>query len=222
LSQWPDLLGSRGDSCRVALGGRVACGHCAAGWCEGRLRTAIGELAAGDDRRPLRFSKSGDPGIEKAYRTHWVAPELSERKRARLAERQSRPPDLVVVSPVKHWECSVCGSEDGGWLIMENSGPVCMSCADMGHLVFLPSGDAAKPAACRRWSCASAVHAGGMSVRGSSWRRARSRTSGSRPSARAVVCISSRRSPTDALTSAGRASAPQPASACPTAARRGR
>ena len=51
------------------------------------------------DRRPLRFSKSGDPEIERAYRTHWVSPELSERKRARLAERQSRPPELVVISP---------------------------------------------------------------------------------------------------------------------------
>ncbi|MGB0091337.1 MAG: hypothetical protein WBP81_02190, partial [Solirubrobacteraceae bacterium] len=95
------------------------------------------------DRRPLRFSKTGDPGIELAYRTHWVSPELSERKRARLAERQSRPPDRVVVSPVKDWTCSLCGSEEGGWLIMEDSGPVCTRCADMDHLVFLPSGDAA-------------------------------------------------------------------------------
>ena len=95
------------------------------------------------DRRPLRFSKSGDPGIERAYRTHWVSPELSERKRERLAERQSRPPDLVVVSPVKEWTCTVCGSDEGGWLIMEDPGPVCMACADMDHLVFLPSGDAA-------------------------------------------------------------------------------
>ncbi|MGP0033322.1 MAG: hypothetical protein ACLP4R_01890 [Solirubrobacteraceae bacterium] len=95
------------------------------------------------DRRPLRFSKSGDEGIERAYRTHWVSPELSERKRERLAERQRRPPDLVVVSPVKEWTCTVCGSDEGGWLIMEDSGPVCMACADMDHLVFLPSGDAA-------------------------------------------------------------------------------
>ena len=100
-------------------------------------------MARTRDRRPLRFSKTGDPGIELAYRTHWVSPELSERKRARLAERQSRPPDLVVVSPVKDWTCSLCGSEEGGWLIMEDSGPVCMGCADMDHLVFLPSGDAA-------------------------------------------------------------------------------
>ncbi len=102
-----------------------------------------GYVARTRDRRPLRFSKSGDPGIERAYRTHWVSPELSERKRARLAERQSRPPDLVVVSPVKDWSCSLCGTDDGGWLIMEDSGPVCLTCADMEHLVFLPSGDAA-------------------------------------------------------------------------------
>ncbi|HET7050135.1 MAG TPA: hypothetical protein VFI54_17855, partial [Solirubrobacteraceae bacterium] len=95
------------------------------------------------DRRPLRFSKSGDEGIERAYRTHWVSPELSERRRERLAARQSRPPDLVVVSPVTEWTCSACGGEDGGWLIMEDRGPVCLACADMNHLVFLPSGDAA-------------------------------------------------------------------------------
>jgi hypothetical protein len=100
-------------------------------------------LARTRDRRPLRFSKSGDPAIERAYRTHWVSPELSERKRARLAERQSRPPELLVISPVKDFICSACGNEGSGWLTMEGSGPVCMSCADMDHLVFLPSGDAA-------------------------------------------------------------------------------
>ena len=95
------------------------------------------------DRRPLRFSKSGDPEIERAYRTHWLSPELSERKRARLAERQSRPSELVVVSPLGDFTCSECAEEQGGWLIMEDGGPVCLACADMSHLVFLPSGDAA-------------------------------------------------------------------------------
>ena len=109
------------------------------------------------DRRPLRFSKSGDEGIERAYRTHWVSPELSERKRERLAERQSRPPDLVVVSPVKEWTCAVCGSDEGGWLIMEDPGPVCLACADMDHLVFLPSGDAALTRRAKKTSRLSAV-----------------------------------------------------------------
>ena len=109
------------------------------------------------DRRALRFSKSGDEGIERAYRTHWVSPGLSERRRARLAERQSRPPDLVVVSPVKEWTCAGCGSEDGEWLIMDQAGPVCMACADMDHLVFLPSGDAALTRRAKQNSRLSAV-----------------------------------------------------------------
>jgi hypothetical protein len=36
-------------------------------------------------RRPLRFSKSGEPTIERLYRTHRVSPELSELKRQRRA-----------------------------------------------------------------------------------------------------------------------------------------
>lgn len=108
-------------------------------------------------RQRLRFSKSGDPQIERAYRTHWVSPELSERKRERLAEHQSRPPDLVVVSPVKDWTCSVCAETSGGLLIMEDSGPVCMTCADMDELVFLPSGDAALTRRAKRASRLSAV-----------------------------------------------------------------
>jgi hypothetical protein len=62
-------------------------------------------LARTRDRRPLRFSKSGDAGIEQAYRTHWVSPELSEKKRARLAERESRRPELVVVSALRDFTC---------------------------------------------------------------------------------------------------------------------
>ena len=31
------------------------------------------------DRRTLRFSISGNPSIEQAYRTHWISPALSER-----------------------------------------------------------------------------------------------------------------------------------------------
>ncbi len=114
-------------------------------------------VARSRDRRELRFSKSGDEGIERAYRTHWVSPELSQRRRARLAERQSRAPELVVVSPINEWTCSACGRKDGDWLIMEDPGPVCMACADMDHLVFLPSGDAALTRRAKQESRLSAV-----------------------------------------------------------------
>ncbi len=43
-------------------------------------------LARARGRPSLRFSKSGSPAIERAYRTHWVSPKCSKRKRAGLAE----------------------------------------------------------------------------------------------------------------------------------------
>ena len=74
-----------------------------------------------------------------------------------MAERESRPPELVVVSPLRDFTCSACGEEQGGWLIMEDGGPVCMACADMAHLVFLPSGDAALTRRAKAGSRLSAV-----------------------------------------------------------------
>jgi hypothetical protein len=68
-----------------------------------------------------------------------------------------RSADLVVVSPLGDWSCAACGSTDGGWLVMEDRGPVCMSCADLAHLVFLPSGDTALTRRARKHSRLSAV-----------------------------------------------------------------
>ncbi len=108
------------------------------------------------DRRQLQFSAGGDPGIEQAWRTHWMSPALPERKRRNLAERQSRPPDLVVINAVREWSCSECGG-GGNLLIMEEAGPLCMSCADLDHLVFLSRGDAALTRRAKKASSLSAV-----------------------------------------------------------------
>ncbi len=109
---------------------------------EGLQPSETSYVARTRDHRRLQFSKSGNPRIEAAYRTHWVSPTLSEAKRARLAEKQSQAPDLVVISPLKEWICGECGGS-GELLFMEGDGPLCLDCADLGHLVFLPSGDAA-------------------------------------------------------------------------------
>ncbi len=122
----------------------------------GLMPSETAYVARTRDRRRLRFSVSGDPDIERAYRTHWVSPELSERKRERLAERESRPPDLVVISPLKEWICSACEGT-GDLLMMEGPGPICMRCAGMDHLVFLPAGDAALTRRARASSELSAV-----------------------------------------------------------------
>lgn len=93
-------------------------------------------------RRELRFSRSGDPGIEASYRTHWVSPQLSEAKRERLAEKASRGPELVVIQPLNmEWTCHRCGGT-GGLLMMESPGPACLHCVGLDDLEFLPAGDA--------------------------------------------------------------------------------
>jgi len=53
-----------------------------------------------------------------------------------------RPSGLVVIQPVRDWVCAECGGT-GDLLRMDDAGPLCLSCADLDHLVFLPSGDAA-------------------------------------------------------------------------------
>ena len=99
-------------------------------------------VARTPQRQTLRFSASGDPTIEKLYRTHWVSPELSERKRERLTEKVNRAPELVVIEPLnREWTCHRCGGS-GDLLIMETPGPACLRCAGLGGLVFLPAGDA--------------------------------------------------------------------------------
>jgi hypothetical protein len=74
-----------------------------------------------------------------------------------MIERQHRSTDLVVISALRAWSCSLCGAEQEGWLFMEDSGPVCLACAEMAHLVFVPSGDAALTRRARANSRLSAV-----------------------------------------------------------------
>ena len=114
-------------------------------------------VARTPQRQRLRFSRSGNPTIERLYRTHWVSPELSERKRERLAEKASRAPELVVIQPLNtEWACHRCGGS-GGLLVMENPGPACLRCVGLDDLEFLPAGDALATRRAKAKSARSAV-----------------------------------------------------------------
>jgi hypothetical protein len=127
-------------------------------WAEGKglLPGETQYVARTPQRQALRFSGSADPTIETLYRTHWVSPELSERKRERLAEKAARAPDLVVIQPLHaNWTCHRCGGS-GDLLIMEKPGPACLRCVGLDDLEFLSAGDALLT---RRAKARSARHA---------------------------------------------------------------
>ena len=107
----------------------------------------------------LRFGTSGDPGIEKAYRTHYISPALSDRKRERLVDKLSRAAEPVVFQILRDSQCSECGAElgRGSLLFMEASQVLCLPCARMDELEFLPAGDAALTRRAAKYSDRTAV-----------------------------------------------------------------
>ncbi|MGO8918667.1 MAG: hypothetical protein ACLQJR_22420 [Stellaceae bacterium] len=127
-------------------------------WASGKglLARETHYLARAPQRQTLRFSRSGDPTFERLYRTHWISPALSERKRERMVEKSDRPPELVVIQPLNtEWTCHRCGGS-GDLLMMENPGPTCLRCVGLDDLEFLPAGDALLT---RRVKARSARHA---------------------------------------------------------------
>jgi len=109
------------------------------------------------DRRVLRFSVTGSPDIERAYRTHWVSPDLSARKAERLRAAANQPPDLVVIDPLHEWTCAGCSTTGTGLLLMQDDQPYCLRCVQLDHLVFLPAGDAQRTRRAHRASSLTAV-----------------------------------------------------------------
>jgi hypothetical protein len=107
----------------------------------------------------LRFSKSGDPAIEKNYRTHYVSPALSERKQERLTQKLSSPAQPVVFEILRDSACSECGAElaRGSFLVMEAEQPLCLPCARLDDIEYLPAGDAALTRRSVRYSDRTAV-----------------------------------------------------------------
>ena len=71
-----------------------------------------------------------------------------------------KKPDLTVFITRGDSSCSECGEDLGrkAWItLVEGKGALCLSCADLDHLVFLPAGDAALTRRSRRHSTLSAV-----------------------------------------------------------------
>jgi hypothetical protein len=127
-------------------------------WATGHgLQRAEAEyISATRQQRQLRFLAHSLPNQEGAWRTRWMSPDLPERKGDRVTKAQDSPPDLLVIQPVRDWTCAECQGT-GDLLIMDDKGPLCLACADLDHLVFLPAGDAALTRRAKKASGLSAV-----------------------------------------------------------------
>ncbi|QUQ72166.1 DUF2293 domain-containing protein [Kutzneria sp. CA-103260] len=104
-------------------------------------------LSATRDRRPLRFTADRD--------NRWV--NLSFTKVGLdPATIDKKVPDLVVLEAREEFECEECGDGDK-WLMMDAGSAICMSCADLDHLVFLKAGNATLSRRARKESGLTAI-----------------------------------------------------------------
>lgn len=118
------------------------------------LRRGVGGV------EPLRVTMDGSDEREQFFRTHYASAELSEKKAERLQQKLTKAPDLIVLITVaKDSKCSECEAEInlGDLLFLEQQQPLCMPCADLDHLIFLPAGDTAMTRRSKKHSPLSAI-----------------------------------------------------------------
>ena len=108
----------------------------------------------------LRVTMGGNSELEVFYHTRYISKDLSAAKTERAITKMSKPKDIVVFQTVSESViCTECKSEllKGDFLFMEIGQPLCLNCADLDHLDYLPSGDAALTRRARKYSRLSAV-----------------------------------------------------------------
>jgi hypothetical protein len=72
---------------------------------------------------------------------------------------EPRSSELLVIAASKPWVCASCAAafERGGLLMMDDAGPLCVDCADLGHLEYLHRGNTALTRRAKRGSRLSTV-----------------------------------------------------------------
>ncbi len=113
-----------------------------------------------DQSHELRVTANADPRMEAFFRTYYAAADTPPRKLESLTNKVNKPPELAVFLTVSDTAtCAECGAEigRGGFLFREKETSLCLACADLDHLEFLPSGDAALSRRARKRSPLAAV-----------------------------------------------------------------
>jgi len=78
-----------------------------------------------------------------------------------VSQKKTNPNELTVFITSRASKCDECGENlgKGAWITLQGSDKkaACLSCADLDHLVFLPSGDMALTRRSRKYSKLAAV-----------------------------------------------------------------
>ncbi len=117
----------------------------------------FGTVRRGDSE--LQITPENDAELEAAYRRMYLPADATPRQQQRARKKTAKRPDLVVFMVVRDTACEECGAEihKHDFLFMDNNRPLCLNCADLDHLVYLPSGDATLTRRARKYSKLSAV-----------------------------------------------------------------
>lgn len=89
------------------------------------------------DYAGLHFTAGGHDEDERPFRTRWAHGEHPAPKPP--PPRHAQP---NILAAEHAWECNTCGGEPTDPLLRVKAGGICLDCTGLGHLVFLPSGDA--------------------------------------------------------------------------------
>lgn len=104
---------------------------------------------------PLPILLFDDPELDAIWRRHWIPAGLTTHKAEKLAQKLTRPEDLVVFVPTIHQQiCQECAAEivRSEFFFLEHNQPLCLNCADLDHLEFLPAGNATLTRRARKFS----------------------------------------------------------------------
>jgi hypothetical protein len=88
-----------------------------------------------------------------------VSPALSKRKQQQLQEKVSRAAQPVAIQILRDSQCSECGAgiAQGSFLLMEAGQALCLPCARLDDVEYLPSGDTALTRRAAKYSGRTAV-----------------------------------------------------------------
>lgn len=108
----------------------------------------------------LQVTRDAKDNREQFYRTHFSSADASSKERKKAERTRAKAPEInVFIQTSEGGTCAECQSalNRGGMIFLEGTSPLCLDCADLAHLEFLPSGDAALTRRAKKHSVLSAV-----------------------------------------------------------------